>query len=229
MHATFLDDLLDAAEAHDPAARRRLLNLVTTNFTGFFRHPWHFDIAAEHALWAAHRRGKVRIWCAAAATGEEPYSLGMALHEVFRRDDPPGSILATDIDEEVLEIAECGEYGGRLLRALTQERRTQFFAETGNNNRWSVVPSIRRLVKFRALNLVDAAWQVQGPFDVIFCRNVLMYLEAGHRCAVLERMASLLVPNGILLLDPAEHLGAAGRWFSPQAQGLYQRRKAAFG
>ena len=99
--------LLDAAECGDSCAIRRLTGLLTTNFTSFFRHPHHLDLAAEHTLWVVHRRGAARLWSAASATGEEPYSLAMALTEVFQRDDPAVTILATDIDE--IGRASCRE------------------------------------------------------------------------------------------------------------------------
>ena len=95
---------------------------------------------------------------------------------------------------------------------------------TGVAGRWSVAPAVRRLVEFRSLNLVGAAWPVEGPFDVIFCRNVLMYLEACHRYAVLERLASLLLPDGLLMIDPTEYLGKAGHLFTPDADAVYRRR-----
>jgi chemotaxis protein methyltransferase CheR len=100
-----MDSLLEAVEGGETAASQRLLCLLTTKFTGFFRHPRQFQVAAEHALRAGHRRGRARLWSAAAATGKEPYSLAMALIEVFRRDDPPATILATDINEEALTDA----------------------------------------------------------------------------------------------------------------------------
>jgi chemotaxis protein methyltransferase CheR len=221
-----LDALLNAAEAGDPIATRQLVDLVTTNFTGFFRHPWHFDVAAEQALWVAHRRGQARLWSAAAATGEEPYSLAMALIEVFRRDDPPPAILATDIDADALAVARTGQYGEQSLRALGPERRRRFLSETVVGQ-GGIAPAVRRLVEFRALNLADVTWSIEGPFDVIFCRNVLMYMEAGCRYAVLERMASLLAAGGLLILDPAEHLANAGHWFSQGVEGVYLRRKTA--
>src|SRR5262245_37407133 len=93
------DALLDAADSGDASAVRQMISLLTTNFSGFFRHPHHFEVAAEHALWAVHRRGAARIWSTAAATGEEPYSLAISLIEVFQRNDPAVTILATDIDE----------------------------------------------------------------------------------------------------------------------------------
>ncbi|HZO27991.1 MAG TPA: protein-glutamate O-methyltransferase CheR [Chloroflexota bacterium] len=222
--ASGLDALLDAADEGDANARRRLIGLLTTNFTGFFRHPHQLDLAAEHALWAVHRRGTARLWSAAAATGEEPYSLAMATIDVFRRDDPAVTILATDIDDDALAVARRGEYGEPALSTLAAEHRTRFFNRAAESGRWRIAQAARDLVEFRALNLTGVEWHLAGPFDVVFCRNVLLYLEAGHRYSVLERIASLLAPDGILLLDPAEHLGRAGHLFVTRTNGLYSRR-----
>ena len=150
--------------------------------------------------------------------------MAMALIEVFRRDDPPATVLATDIDADALAAAARGEYGERALKALEPERGKHFFGEAVAWRR-CITPAVRRLVEFRALNLADVVWPVEGPFDVIFCRNVLMYLEACHRYAVVERLASLLGPGGLLILDPTEHLGKAGHLFTPGAEGLYLRRR----
>jgi len=223
-HTAGIEGLLSAAEEGDPLASRQLIGLVTTNFTGFFRHPRHFEIAAEHALRAAHRRGQARLWSAAAATGEEPYSIAMALIEVSGCEDPPATILATDIDADVLAAAARGEYGERALKAVEPERRERFFREVVAGCR-CLSPVVRRLVEFRALNLAEVVWPAEGPFDVIFCRNVLMYLEACHRYAVVERLASLLAPDGLLILDPTEYLGKAGHLFTPGADGVYSRRR----
>jgi chemotaxis protein methyltransferase CheR len=201
--------------------------LVTTNFTGFFRHPRHFEAAAEQAMGAVRHRGQARLWSAAAATGEEPYSLAMALIEVFGRDDPPANILATDIDTEAVAIAARGEYGDRSLQTLTLERRARFCAKTAGVGRQRIIAAVCRLVEFRTLNLISKTWKVEGPFDVIFCRNVLMYLESRHRCAVLERLASLLAPDGLLMIDPTEHLGKAGHLFTPGADAVYRRLGAS--
>lgn len=226
--AEAFDALLDGAEKGESPATQRLVGLLTTKFTGFFRHPRHFDVAAEHAHRAAREQGAARLWSAAAATGEEPWSLAMALVEVFQRDDPPASILATDVDLTALAVAQRGEYGEATLRLLEPARRARFFSEANAARHWTIAPAVRRLVEFRPLNLADVAWPVMtGPLDVILCRNVLMYLEAGHQYAVLERMASLLAPDGLLLIDPTEHLGTAGHWFTPGAEGVYWRRRVA--
>ena len=221
------DTLLGAAEDGDADAHRRLIELLTTNFTGFFRHPWHFHVAAEHASWSVHRRGVARLWSAAAATGEEPYSLAMALIDVFRRDDPPVTILATDIDEAVLAVARSAEYGEAAFPAIEPAHRARFIGESVGGGRRRLAPAVRRLVEFRRLNLADIVWPLDGMFDVVFCRNVLMYLEACHRYAVLERIASMLEPGGLLLLDPSEHLGGAAALFVARGNGVYSRRALA--
>lgn len=218
-----LQALLDAAEGGDGDARGRLIELLTTNVTGFFRHPWHFHLAAEHALWAVHLRGSARLWSAAAATGEEPYSLAMALIDVFQRDDPPVTVLASDIDETVLAAARDATYGESALAALEPAFRARFVDESTAGRR-TLVPAVRRLVEFRPANLADVAWPIDGIFDVVFCRNVLMYLEAAHRYSVLERIASMLMPGGLLLVDPSEHLGAAAPLFVDRGNGAHSRR-----
>jgi chemotaxis protein methyltransferase CheR len=221
-----LEELLTAAEQGEAAATQKILCLLTTKFTGFFRHPRHFNLAAEHALRAARQRGRACLWSAGAATGEEPFSLAMALIEVFQRDDPSATILATDVDADALAFAQRGEYGEAALKALEPARRERFFSEATGTKHWRLAPVVRRLVEFRALNLVDPVWPIEGQFDVIFCRNVLMYLGARHRHAVLERMASLLAPDGLLMLDPTEHPGQAGHLFTPGAGGAYSLRRA---
>ena len=219
--------LLDAVERGDSCAIRRLTGLLTTNFTSFFRHPHHLDLAAEHALWIVHRCGAARLWSAAAATGEEPYSLAMSLTEVFGRDDPAVTILATDIDEDALAVARCGEYGEPALSALPAGRQACYFTRVADTGRWRIAQAVRDLVEFRALNLTDVSWPFSGPFDVVFCRNVLLYLEAGHRYSVLERIASLLAPDGLLMLDPTEHLGTAGHLFVTRSNGVYSKQSPA--
>jgi chemotaxis protein methyltransferase CheR len=214
------DLLLGAAEAGEAAALRRLVSLVTTNFTGFFRHAGHFDVAAQQALRAVEQRGRARIWSAAAATGEEPYSLAMRLMEVFERDDPPVMILASDIDAEALSIAETGDYGDATCLTIQPERRARFFSPTPHK-RWRLAAAVRRLVTFKTLNLIGGLGEMEGPFDVIFCRNVLIYLEAFHRQAVLVRLASLLAPDGLLILDPVEDTGQARQLFAAGKHGIH--------
>jgi chemotaxis protein methyltransferase CheR len=222
-----LDSLLDAVEKNEPAATRRLLCLLTTKFTGFLRHPRHFEIAATRALQAIRRRGQARLWSAATATGEEAYSLAMVLIEASAGERPAATILATDLDVEALTAARRGEYAEATVRSLSPERRLRFFSRAASGDPWRIAAAVRQLVEFQELNLIRAPWPIRPGFDVIFCRNVLMYLEARHRRAVLERMASLLVPDGLLLLDPTEHLGAASPLFTSGVEGVYALRPGA--
>jgi len=217
-----LDRLLAAAEAGDPRARERLVRLVTTGFTGFFRHPRQFEIAAGHLRRTAQLWGQARAWSAAAATGEEPWSLAMALGELSGADDLRVSLVATDVNDQALSQARRGEYSDAAVSALAADRRERWL-EPVSDRRWRVIDRLHRWLEFRPLNLVELPWPVAEPFDVIFCRNVLMYLEAGRRHSVLERMVELLAPDGLLILDPTEHPGAAGQLFAAGAQGIHFR------
>ena len=223
--ALALDTMLAAAERGDADATRRFVCLLTTKFTGFFRHPKHFIIAAEHAVRTAQRQGHARMWCAAAATGEEAYSLAIAIIQVFGAVHPPVEILATDIDAAALAAAQQGEYNDASVRALDSACRERFFCHAGDPQRWVVADDVRRLVEFREVNLVNPTWPVIGHFEVIFCRNVLMYLGAAQRDAVLTGLASMLAPDGLLMLDPTEHLGKSEQLFTPGDSGVYSLRK----
>lgn len=213
-------DLLDRVEAGDADARRTLFDLVTTKFTEFFRHPGHFERAVRQVVVAVAKTGRARLWCAAAATGEEPLSMAMALVERFGWDGPPVSLLATDLDEQALAVGAAGDFGEVAMTSLDAARRERFFAAAGRG-RWAPDPRLRRMVRFRPLNLVGAEWPEEGPFEVIFCRNVLMYLEAGRRREVVRRLAGSLVPDGMLALDPTEHLGGVREFIPSGEEGVH--------
>ena len=221
-----LDDLLNAAEEGNREATLRLLRLLTTRHTAFDRHHMQFEIAARHALEIAQTRSRVRLWSAAAATGEEPYTLAISLMEAFDSESPPVTILATDIDPHSLSIAERGEYHQRALRDLPIEERTRYFAPI-SDARCRIAPSVRSLVEFRSLNLIGEIWPgISSSFDIIFCRNVLMYLEEFSRYAVLERMSSVLERDGLLILDPVEYLGSGTHLFEPVGNGVFANRRS---
>jgi chemotaxis protein methyltransferase CheR len=159
----------------------------------------------------------------AAATGEEPWSLAIALVEAFGRPDPPVEILATDVNAEALEVARRGEYPARAAAAVGAPRWARCFAPV-NTERWRIAESCRRLVAFRQLNLAWHVWPVTGAFDVVFCRNVIMYLERDFRHTVLERIRRLLAPGGLLIMHPAEHPGRTTSALACVADGIYERR-----
>jgi len=224
--AAAFDLLLAGAEAGDLKAKQDLLSLITTRFTGFFRHPAQFALAAEHASNVAADNRSARIWSVAAATGEEPYSLAMVLVETFGCENPPVNILASDIEVGALENAVEAEYSQAALKSVDPSRRERFFSRNAENGRYSLVSAVRRMVSFQPVNLADPEWPIEGPFDVVFCRNVLMYLEESRREQVLTQLASLLAPDGLLMMDPAEHTGDARHLFTQISEGAYRRAGA---
>jgi chemotaxis protein methyltransferase CheR len=222
-----LDALLDAAQRQDSAARRSLIGLLTICHTSFFRNPKQIEIATGHALRALKERGEARVWCAAASTGEEPYSLAASLLRASGGKTPPVRILATDINSSVLETARGGEYPESALRHLDMGTRQQFFVPPTEGGFWRIADAVRSLVTFEELNLIAESWRIEGPFDVVFCRNILMYLAPCTRTEVLLRINPLLAPDGILILDPAEHLGAAQQHFRSLHHGVYSAHKTS--
>jgi len=216
-----LDDLLDAAERQESAARQRLIELLTICHTSFFRNPNQIEMATQHALRAVREQGKARIWCAAASTGEEPYSIAISLLHASGVTAPPVRILATDINTSALETARRGEYAESALRGLDAETRRRYFAAAAEGSGRRISDTVRSLVTFEELNLIEGSWPIDGPFDVVFCRNILMYLSPRNRTEVLLRIKPLLAPDGLLLLDPAEHLGAVRQNFRSLNHGVY--------
>jgi chemotaxis protein methyltransferase CheR len=153
--------------------------------------------------------------------------MAIELVGVLRRSDPPVSILATDVNAGSLEAARTGIYSEAALRDVDPEVRALYFPEPAGEARWRIDERIRRLVEFRVLNLASGDWALDPPLDVILCRNVLMYLESGCRQKVLRKMAALLAPDGLLMLDPAEHTGQAADLFAPASNGTYRLRARA--
>ena len=220
------DELLDAAERGDPDGRRRFIERVTTRYTRFFRNPDQLKAAAIQVENVVRRRGGARLWSAGTSTGEEAYSLAWATRDVDPAGSDGSSVLATDIDEGALAVAVAGRYSLAAVQDVEPAIRTELFEATERADVWRVASEVRRRVEFRRVNLADLVWPVSGLFDVIFCRNVLMYLDPSYRYAVLERLASHLASDALLVLDPAEHLGRAAPHFQAQGPGIWRRRLA---
>lgn len=203
-----------------------VVEAMTTNETFFFRDklPFeHFRDTMIPALIAARGREKrIRIWCAAASTGQEPYSLAMVLHEM--RDKLGGllvEILATDLSGEVLERARSGVYSQfEVQRGLPIQNLLKFFTQTGDS--WQVLPEIREMVQFRTLNLLND-FAPLGTFDIVFCRNVLIYFEQDTKIGVFNRIARQLPDDGYLILGAAETVVGLTDAFKPvpDKRGLY--------
>jgi chemotaxis protein methyltransferase CheR len=190
--------------------REVVVEAMTTNETLWFRDNHPFRILQEKLLpeFAEGRTGQsLRIWSAAASTGQEPYSVAMIIEE-FRRQRPDKlrnvKITATDISGSVLEVARRGEYEMLAIgRGLSPERQKQFFTPTLSGS-WQIKPDIRSLVEFRELNLLER--YLLGKFDIVMCRNVLIYFSAELKKDILTRIHATLNPGGYLILGASESL-----------------------
>ena len=201
--------------AHDPAELTELLDRITTNETQFFREPQHFSFLAERVFprWKqeadeGRRPRQVRIWSAACSTGEEPFSLAMLLREHF--DDPRWAleILATDLSTQVLDRARAAVWPAERARGIPPELLTRYMLRGRNAQagRVRAAPELRSLVRFRRLNLNDPTYGELGRFDLIFCRNVLIYFSPDSKAGVIHRLLRHLEPDGFLFIGHAETL-----------------------
>lgn len=199
-------------------------NALTTNLTAFFRESHHFPILAEQML---HRKGKgsIALWCAAASTGEEPYSMAMTAVETFNSYTPPVSIVATDLDTRVLETAKMGIYPRDRIKDLTPEQVKRFFLRgTGEQDGYvRVRRELRNMVTFRQLNLLDEDWPLRPPpFDAIFCRNVMIYFDKETQLDILKKFVPLLRNNGLMFAGHSESFSHAGEYFKLRGKTVYE-------
>ena len=213
-------DLLEAE--NDPAEWEAFTNALTTNLTAFFREAHHFPILAE---FVPRRPQPVSVWCSAASTGEEPYSIAMTLIEALGDSGArQATVLATDIDTQVLAKAEAGMYQFDQVKHLSPERLKRFFLKgTGAHaGLVKVRPEVRAMVRFEQLNLTDRDYQLRSQFDAIFCRNVMIYFDQATRDALVRRFYDALHPTGYLFISHSESLGQT-RLFRTAAPAVYQK------
>ena len=197
------------------------INSLTTNLTSFFREAHHFPALAD---FVKTRRQPLEIWCAAASTGEEPYSIAMTLIEALGASAAAGArIVATDIDTAVLARAAAGVFSLEQASRLGETRLRRFFSKgTGANaGKVRIRPEVASLVKFSQLNLLDRAWAVKEPVDAIFCRNVMIYFDKPTQKEILERFAPLLKPGGLLFAGHSENASLVNPVFKPLGQTVY--------
>ena len=216
--ATYLA-MLEAG--NDEGEWQAFINSLTTNLTSFFREAHHFPVLAEHVKKA---REPVTIWCAAASTGEEPYSLAITLIEALGEQKAASArIIATDIDTAVLEKAAAGVFTLEQVERLSPERLRRFFNKGtgGNAGRVRIRPEVAQLVKFSRLNLLDTSWAVKEPVDAIFCRNVMIYFDKPTQNKILERFLPLLKQGGLLFAGHSENASLVNQSFKPLGHTVY--------
>lgn len=222
-----LHDLVTALKtSRDASMERAVIEAMTTNETFFFRDRIPFDLFRDVLLPEAMTRRaaqrRIRIWCAAASTGQEPYSLAMLIHDAAPRlAGWQVEIVATDLSTEVLEKARAGLYSHfEVQRGLPVQSLLKHFEQVGEQ--WRISASLRQMVDFRPLNLLNP-FDALGVFDIIYCRNVLIYFDAPTKGDVLARLSGSLAPDGTVLLGAAETvIGLTDRLVPhPQHRGLY--------
>lgn len=186
-----------------------LLDAISTNTTYFHREPRHFEIYAEMLRsYRAEGRRQVKVWCAAASTGEEPYTLAMIASDTLDLKVQTAKVLATDISTRALGRAVEGIYPLASVAKLPEQLRNRHFvrADSEEQQMCQVHPEIRRMVLFKRLNLVEFPYPLQGAVDIIFCRNVMIYFDIPVRERVIHEFTRLLAPGGFLFLSHSENL-----------------------
>ncbi len=215
-------EYLDSLERNGGDEWERFVNSLTTNLTSFFREAHHFPIFADYLRKIGTRR-PIRVWCSAASTGEEPYSIAITVAETFGTGASHVSIMASDLDTNVLATAQKGVYPIERVEKLSPERLRKFFLRgTGTQEGYvSVRPELRRMIEFQRINLLDQAYSVKGPIDVIFCRNVMIYFDKPTQYKILSRFAPMMNPDGLMFAGHSESFLHAADLFKSQGKTVY--------
>ena len=221
-HGSFGDYLKWLEQGGSDAEWQEFVNCLTTNLTSFFREEHHFPLLAEALKERAGRQ--VRIWCNAASTGEEPYSLAMTVVETLGA-SASVRLGCSDIDTKVLAQAQRGVYPADA-RGLSPERLRRHFMRGTGNNAGSIraKPELSRLIEFRPFNLMSPSWSALGdPFDLVFCRNVMIYFDAPTQRKVLERTHAVMKPGGLLYVGHSENFTDSRDLFRLRGKTIYER------
>jgi chemotaxis protein methyltransferase CheR len=224
--ARYLDDLESGRLGEEWES---FTNALTTNLTSFFREAHHFPLLAEHVK---KIHGPVTIWCSAASTGEEPYSIAMTMCEAYGTLTPPVQIIATDIDTNVLATGERGVYSIDRLDKMDPARAKKFFLR-GKGEQSGMVrvrQELNKLITFKQLNLLADQWPISGQFDVIFCRNVMIYFDKATQRKILARFVPLMKPDALLFAGHSENFLYVSESLKLRGKTVYEldtRRPAA--
>lgn len=222
-HQSF-KDYLGWLQSTDGPEWQEFINALTTNLTSFFREQHHFDIFGSH-LRSRPAGAGWRVWCNAASTGEEPYSIVMTAMEAL---GPKASfaLTASDIDSKVLASAAQGIYRIDGLKGINSDRMQRFFmrGKESNEGLAKVKPELQRMIQFISVNLIRDDWPFREPFDAVFCRNVMIYFDAPTQRKVLERIHRVMAPGGLLFVGHAENFSESRDLFVLRGKTVYERR-----
>ncbi|HEY5960728.1 MAG TPA: CheR family methyltransferase [Polyangiaceae bacterium] len=202
------------------------LDVISTNFTSFFREPEHFDLLShlvEHRL--REGRTRLRFWSAASSSGEEPYSMAITIAEAVKQASVNWRILATDISSRVLARAQTGSYPASSLASVSQPLRNRYFdlvdPHDTSEKSYQIIPSIGASVVFRRLNLSAPPFPMRGPMDAVFCRNVMIYFDRRVRQGLISNIEHLLAPDGLFVIGHSETLNGLDTGFRPLRPSVY--------
>jgi len=199
------------------------VNALTTNLTAFFREDHHFKYLENKVIpqWKKNKNRRLRVWSSACSTGEEPYSIAMILEQHFSGIEWDLKILATDLDTNVLSKASIGSYASESVTNLPGRYADRYARQTDSGQKIQMRSSVQKMIHFKQLNLLGA-WPMKGPFDVIFCRNVLIYFDNETKKKIIARFRKLLSPQGYLFIGHSETLTHISEDFDLIGQTIYR-------
>lgn len=214
---------LDWLEQNDGPEWQEFINALTTNLTAFFREQHHFSILTDY-LKKLGAGSAPRIWCSAASTGEEPYSIAMTVQDTLGS-GAPFVLQCSDIDTKVLSTAATGIYKAENIKGLSNEHLRKYFlrGKGGNGGYVRVKPELQKNIDFFTVNLIQDNWPFREPFDVVFCRNVMIYFDAATQRRVLERIHRNMKKGGMLFVGHAENFTDAKTLFTLRGKTVYER------
>jgi chemotaxis protein methyltransferase CheR len=206
----------------DLQEREEFTNALTTNMTSFFREAHHFKILAKF-FETTGKAKPINIWTCASSSGEEPYSIAMTVVDCFKSFNTPVRILATDIDTHVLEKAKRGLYSLEQVQTLNPEQIKRFFLKGCGKNEGlaKVRPELQQMITFRRFNLLHEQWGINEKYDIVFCRNVMIYFDKNTQRKILEKMLSCIQPNGLFFAGHSENFHHAADLFKVHGKTVY--------
>ena len=220
------EDYLALLEGPDSDAEHvAMVNAITTNLTGFFREPHHFQSLAKEAIpeiIKASARPRLRIWSAGCSSGEEPYTIAMTILSALpSRENCDALVLATDIDTNMVATGQAGVYDAAKAEPIPPDLRRRFVLPA-DDDAVEMAPALKNIIRFKPLNLLQP-WPMRGKFDVIFCRNVVIYFDKDTQRALFDRYADILNPGGWLFIGHSESLFRVSERFRHLGRTTYRK------
>ncbi|MES2207760.1 MAG: CheR family methyltransferase [Pseudomonadota bacterium] len=219
-------EYLDQVECAPVKDRQSFINSLTTNLTSFFRENHHFERLKEWLEHGLQHKDRISIWCTAASTGEEPYSIAMTVCEYFNTLTPNFELLASDLDTNVLNVGKAGIYSMDRVSKMSEERLKKFFLKGNgeNENNVKVRKELQKLIRFEQINLLEADWKMLGnkKFDAIFCRNVMIYFDRETQEKLVRHLRTYLHSDGLLFVGHSESLHYATDCFKSLGNTVYK-------